>query len=172
MIRREDVYRIGTIGKPHGVKGELSVHIDDDIFDRVDADYLIFDVEGILVPFFIEEYSFRSNTKVLMSFDGINSVERAREYVGCDIYFPRNMADNDKELSWASIVEFNIVDNKSKETIGVVNRIDDSTENVLFEVTTTEGKELLLPASPELIVDIDEKQHTIVMDIPEGLLEL
>ena len=44
MIKKEDVYRIGQIGKPHGVKGELSFHFEDDVFDRTDADYLILDV--------------------------------------------------------------------------------------------------------------------------------
>ena len=55
MIKQEDVYRIGRLGKPHGVRGELSFQFEDDIFDRVDADYLILDIDGILVPFFIEE---------------------------------------------------------------------------------------------------------------------
>ena len=61
MIRREEVYKIGKLGKPHGVKGEVSFMFDDDVFDRVDADYLVLDVDGILVPFFIEEYRFRSD---------------------------------------------------------------------------------------------------------------
>lgn len=38
MIREEDVYRIGRLGKPHGVKGEVSFHFADDIFDRADCD--------------------------------------------------------------------------------------------------------------------------------------
>ena len=36
MIRQEEVYRIGKIGKPHGVKGELTLFFDDDVFDRVE----------------------------------------------------------------------------------------------------------------------------------------
>ena len=55
MIRREEVYKIGRLGKTHGVRGEISFLLDDDVFDRTDADYLILDIDGILVPFFIEE---------------------------------------------------------------------------------------------------------------------
>ena len=33
MIRQEEVYKIGKIGKPHGVKGELTLFFDDDVFD-------------------------------------------------------------------------------------------------------------------------------------------
>ena len=41
MITREELIRIGRFNKPHGVKGELSFTFTDDIFDRVDCDYLI-----------------------------------------------------------------------------------------------------------------------------------
>ena len=61
MIRQDDVYKIGRLGKPHGIHGELSLQFADDVFDRTDADYLILDVDGILVPFYIDEYRFRSN---------------------------------------------------------------------------------------------------------------
>ena len=55
MIKREEVYQIGKLGKTHGIRGEVSFLFDDDVFDRVDADYLILDIDGILVPFFFEE---------------------------------------------------------------------------------------------------------------------
>ena len=73
MIKQEDVYRIGRLGKPHGVRGELSFQFEDDIFDRVDADYLILDIDGILVPFFIEEYRFRSNEICLLKLCDIDT---------------------------------------------------------------------------------------------------
>ena len=38
MIKPEEVYKIGRLGKAHGVKGEVSFQFDDDIFDRVDSD--------------------------------------------------------------------------------------------------------------------------------------
>ena len=41
MIRQEEVYKIGKIGKPHGVKGELSFLFYDDVFDRTDSDYVV-----------------------------------------------------------------------------------------------------------------------------------
>ena len=53
MIRRDEVYKIGKLGKPHGVKGEITFAITDDVFDRVDAEYLVLDIDGILVPFYL-----------------------------------------------------------------------------------------------------------------------
>ena len=52
MIKKEEVYKIGLFNKPHGIHGELQFTFTDDIFDRVDCDYLICLLDGIFVPFF------------------------------------------------------------------------------------------------------------------------
>lgn len=88
MIRRDDVYKIGKLGKPHGVKGEITFAITDDVFDRVDADYLILDIDGILVPFYIEEYRFKNDENVLVKFEDIDTQEQVRAYTGCEVFFP------------------------------------------------------------------------------------
>lgn len=169
MIRKEEVYKIGRLGKTHGVSGEISFLLDDDVFDRTDADYLILDIDGILVPFFIDSYRFKSDSNALMKFDGIDTQERARELTGCDVYFPRNLADNDDDsISWAAIVGFDITDADSRRTIGRITAVDDSTINILFELE--DGR--LIPAQESLITAIDHQTHSISMRLPKGLLDL
>ena len=41
MIRKEEVFKIGILGKPHGINGEMGMTFSDDVFDRTDADYLV-----------------------------------------------------------------------------------------------------------------------------------
>ena len=41
MIRPEDVYQIGRMGKAHGLKGEINFQFTDDVWDRADSDYII-----------------------------------------------------------------------------------------------------------------------------------
>ena len=169
MIKQEEVYKIGRLGKSHGVRGEVSFLFDDDVFDRVDADYLILDIDGILVPFFIEEYRFRSDTTALMKFEGIDSQERARELTGCDVYFPRNLAASDDDsISWSAIVGFDIIDASTNKPVGRIASIDDSTLNILF--CLEDGH--LIPASEDLITQIDQQARTITMHLPAGLLDL
>ena len=55
MIKKDEVFKIGIFNKPHGVKGEISFTFTDDIFDRVECEYLVCLLDGIFVPFFIEE---------------------------------------------------------------------------------------------------------------------
>ena len=169
MIRKEDVYKIGRLGKVHGVKGEITFMFDDDVFDRVDADYLVLEVDGILVPFFIEEYRFRSDTTALMKFEDIDTQERARELTNCDVFFPRQLADEaEEEYTWSFFVGFDIVEETTGQVVGHIADVDESTANVLFLL----DDDRLIPASEELIVSIDQKHHRIIMHLPEGLLSL
>lgn len=169
MIRKEEVYCIGRLGKAHGVKGEVTFHFDDDVFDRTDADFLILETEGILVPFFIEEYRFRSDSTALMKFEGVDTQERARQLTGCDVYFPRQLAETDDDsLSWAQIIGFAMVDAATGQTVGSIASVDDSTENVLF--CLEDGR--LIPAAEELIVAVDTEKRVIEIELPEGILEL
>jgi 16S rRNA processing protein RimM len=169
VIKQEEVYKIGRLGKSHGVRGEVSFLFDDDVFDRIDADYLILDIDGILVPFFIEEYRFRSDTTALMKFEGIDTQERARELTGCDVYFPRNLAASDDDsISWSAIVGFDIIDASTDKSVGRIASIDDSTLNILF--CLEDGH--LIPASEDLITQIDQQARTITMHLPAGLIDL
>ncbi len=168
MIRQEEVYKIGRLGKAHGIKGEVSFQIDDDVFDRTDAEYLILSIDGILVPFFMEEYRFRSDSLALVKFCDIDTQERASELTGCDVFFPRALAEEDDTPTLTSLVGFDIIEAKGDKKVGTIAAIDDSTANVLFELE--DGQ--LIPASGDLITDINTKERTIKMEIPDGLLEL
>ena len=169
MIREEDVYKIGKIGKPHGVSGEVTLRFTDDVFDRVDADYLVLMVDGILVPFFMEEYRFRSDEVALVKFEDIDSVERASELTGCEVFFPRELADDDEgELTWSQIVGYDILDADSHKLIGRIASVDETTINVLLELD--DGT--LIPAAEEFIIDIDHKERKMFMQLPEGLVNI
>lgn len=170
MIREEEVYKIGVIGKTHGVKGELSIHVDDDVFDRVDADYLVLRLDGILVPFFMEEYRFRSEEVVLMKFVSVDTQERARELTGTEVFFHRHLAESEEEteMSMAQIVGFSIVNDADGKEVGRVENIDDSTVNTLFELDNG----ILIPATDDMVTEIDMEKRIVRMLLPEGLLDL
>ena len=109
MIKREEVYKIGIFNKPHGIHGELSFTFTDDIFDRVEAEYLICLLDGILVPFFLEEYRFRSDTTALVKLEGVDTAERARMFTNIEVYFPVKTNAEEAgpgELSWDVLRRF------------------------------------------------------------------
>lgn len=173
MIRQEEVYKIGIFNKPHGIHGELQFTFTDDIFDRVEAEYIICSMDGILVPFFIEEYRFRTDSTALMKLEGINSAEQARKFTNTVVYFPKKLAEDatdSENLTWNYFVGFQMED-INHGPVGEIIDVDTSTLNTLFVVEQA-GEELLIPAQEEFIVGIDPVKHTITVNLPEGLLTL
>lgn len=171
MIKKEEVFKIGIINKPHGVKGEVSFTFTDDIFDRVeDCDYLVLLLDGILVPFFIEEYRFRSDNVALVKFEGIDSTEKARTLTNVEVYYPVKFMDDQEEISsWNYFIGF-WVEDIHHGCLGTVVDVDDATMNVLFVIENGD-EEVLLPAHEEFILDIDRKKKILKVDIPDGLLD-
>lgn len=172
MIRREEVYKIGLFNKPHGIHGELQFTFTDDVFDRVDADYLVCLLDGIFVPFFIEEYRFRSDSSALVKLEGIDTAERARMFTNVEVYFPVKHAEEaeDVSLSWSFFVGF-LMEDTRYGVLGEVVDVDTTTVNTLFVVDTKDG-ELLVPAQEEFILGISREQKLITVELPEGLLNM
>lgn len=173
MISREEVYRIGTIGKPHGVKGEVTMAFTDDIFDRADCGYIVVLTEGIMVPFFIEECRFRSDTSALMKLEGIDTADEARRLTNAEVYFPKKYAGDDDEapLTWEWFVGFRVEDVRLGH-LGEVVAVDDSTINVLFVIEGDDGREILVPAHEEFVVGVDKRRRVLTVKTPDGLIEV
>lgn len=172
MIRQEEVYKIGKIGKPHGVKGELTLFFDDDVFDRVEAEYLVLCVDGILVPFYMDDWRFKTGETALVKFTDIDTKEAASELTGCEVFFPKHLSDREEDdLTWDEIKGFEVVD-ANHGNIGNVVSIDESTVNVIMEVETAKGNIILVPANENLIKKVDPENRRIVVDLPDGLVDL
>lgn len=174
MIRKDDTYPIGHITKPHGLKGEVVFAFTDPIFDDVDCQYLICEVDGILVPFFIEEYRFKNDTTALVKFEGIDDIDQARQVVGSTVYFEKKYVEQSgqQELTLRYFIGFSILEATDGTIVGTIVDVDDNTDNWLFVVERADGTEVLIPAHDEFITDINQTDKTIEMNLPAGLLDL
>lgn len=173
MIKEAEVFKIGKLLKPHGIKGEIAFAFDNDIFDKVDCPYLICLIDGIFVPFFVEEYRFKGSETALMKFAGFNSEDKLRRLYNIDVYFPRKYLESEEveaDYSWNYFIGFSIIDVTTGRKIGIISDIDESTINILFIVSDGEI-EYLIPAVEDFITDINNQKKILKMELPEGLLE-
>lgn len=166
MITEQEVFRIGTLRKPHGVGGEINFSFETDVWDRVEAPYLVVRTDGILVPFFLEAYRFRSDDLALVKFEGLDTVEAVSELSGAEVYFPRSLTpDNEEEeLTLEYFKGFRIVDETAGE-VGPITDVDATTANPLFIVG-----DVLIPAQDAFIQSIDHEGRILHTQLPEGLL--
>ncbi|NDV67428.1 ribosome maturation factor RimM [Dysgonomonas sp. 25] len=172
MIRESEVFKIGKFTKPHGVKGEIAFSFENDVFDRVDCPYLVCQIDGIFVPFFIEEYRFKGKETALITFEDVDSEEKAQRFSGLDVYFPRSyVAEEDihPEDSWNYFIGFTVVD-KTKGQLGTITSVDTATINTLFVVEGGD-EEYLIPAVEEFITQMDSAKKILRVSLPEGLIE-
>lgn len=178
MIDREQLIEVGTIQKLHGLNGEMTASVIDPVFDEVDnCPYLVCEIDGIFVPFFIKACRFRTDTTFLITFDGIDSQEKASSFCGAKLYFDRKCFTPEEAEEYEteteveeSYVGYTIVDTNLGE-LGPIVAIDDQTVNVLFIVEYHDST-LMIPAADDLVEAIDDESKTITMNLPQGLVNL
>ncbi len=174
MIQEDDVFYIGHITKFRGVVGEVEMNCTDDTFDSGTSEYFVCNMDGILVPFFWEEYRFKNSTTAIVKFEHIDNEQQAKQLVGAAVYYPKAaMPDElrDVPTSWQHFIGYNVFD-ALKKCVGQVEHVDERSENILMTIIDCQGKEVLIPIHPDLVLDYNIKERILVIDIPEGLLTL
>lgn len=174
MIKLSEIAEIGRFNKPHGIKGEISVSVDGNI-DLDDVKCIIVRIEGIFVPFFINSVRPKTADTSLITIDGIDSEEKAQELTNRDIYILRSdlpEKETDEDGLYASDLIGYEINDITSGNIGVIEDINDSTQNILFIVRTPEGKELYIPVAEEFILSVNPDNETVRTDIPIEILTL
>lgn len=176
MIKLSEIAEVGHFNKPHGIKGEISVSIEEDI-DLNDVKCIIIQIDGIFVPFFLNSIRPKTADTFLVTIDGIDSEEKAQELTNRSFYIlrsdlPEYEEDEEEDGFYASdLIGFEI-DDINSGNVGVITDINDQTQNILFVVKTSGEKEILIPVADEFILSIDQENQVIKTDIPSEILTL
>lgn len=176
MILESEIIEAGKFNKPHGVKGEISATIELDV-DLDCVRCVIIPVDGIYVPFFIENVRPKNGDTFLVTLDGIDNEEKAQYFANRTFYIPATdlpEADeyNDEDGFYAADLIGYTLEDLTAGKIGSVTDINDSTQNVLFVITTDSGSEVFVPVVDEFIIDIDPDKKLIHTSLPEGIVDL
>jgi 16S rRNA processing protein RimM len=173
MIAKETVRKIGYFTKPHGIKGEIGLVLSFDIFSQTGDPFVICEMEGILVPFYIEAYRSKTATVVLVKIETIHSEEAVRTFSNREVYYPIRDTDDEEPMEaggWAKYTGYAVSDERG--LLGEITAIDESTANTLWRINNNVGKERLIPVVEEWIVSVDHTKKQLNLSLPDGLLEL
>lgn len=174
MIKKEEVIKIGKFQKTHALKGELNMISDIDMEYFKDGHPLIIESDGILVPYYLESIRPKGSSSYLVKICGIENEEEASQFVNEEINILKKDAEEwleEEILDSNELIGYRIFDEESGE-IGILERVDDSTANLLFIVKDANDEEIFLPANEDFIMEIDEDKRIIIMNLPEGLIKL
>ncbi len=177
MLNKQNCINIGTATKTHGVGGELVVRpadgFDTDVFD---ADFLLLDLDGGLVPFPVESVRPKGPMQAIVKLEFCDSNEEAARLVGASVFIDSSRAEDaltdDDQIAVGMLVGFaaHEVDHGAIGTIVGLENIDDN--NPLFVIGRPDGSEALIPIVDDFIASIDAENRVIEFALPEGLLDL
>lgn len=177
MIRKDEITSIGKFLKTHALKGELNAVFDIDPLDLQPQMPLITEMEGIFVPFYMDSIRSKGHFASLVKLHGIDSEEDARQLVNKIIYLRKSdlsLIDDEvgEEGGYADDFVGFVLTDPAQGVIGTVSDVDLSTQNALFIVETPDHHTVYVPVSEEWIEEVDFDNNTIIMSLPDGLLDL
>ncbi len=167
----EDRLQVGIISSTHGVKGEVKVFPTTDDINRfkrlkevlldTGKDILTLEIEGVK---FFKQFAILK----FKNYDNINDIER---YKGKSLYVTRSNAVKlqKNEYFVADLIGMHVIDEEEKE-IGTMTDYMETGANDVYTITMKDGRELLLPAIKQCILDVDIEHKRMRVHILEGLL--
>ena len=172
-MRKEDCFYLGKIAKKFSFKGEVLLYLDTDepeLYENMESVFVEFNKN--LVPFFIENSSLHKNDFLRVQFEDVDSEEEADSILNCDVYLPLSMLPklSGNKFYFHEVIGFEIED-KRLGIFGKIVSINDSSAQPLFEVING-NVEMLIPMIDQFLVKIDRENKKVVMDLPEGLVEM
>ena len=172
-MRKEDCFYLGKIAKKFSFKGEVLIYLDTDepeLYENLESVFV--ERNKHLVPFFIENSSLHKNDFLRVHFEDINTEDDADALVGSEIYLPLNMLPklSGNKFYFHEVIGFEIED-KRLGFVGEIQSINDTTAQPLFEVLK-DGTEILIPMIDHFLIKVDRDNKKIIMDLPEGLIEM
>lgn len=172
----EELVEIGRTKKPHGVKGELKLYVDEAYFEDLLRTKVVFiRVRGTFMPYFVE--SVRSGHFVILKLEDVNNREDALAIGGKEISLRASdiIAEEDREfeiegLVYEHLVGYTIID-KEAGMVGIIDDVIEMPQQEMAEVKY-KGKDVLIPLHEDFFEEIKEQEKEIHMLLPEGLLDL
>lgn len=171
-MKKEDCYLLGKITRKHGLAGNVVLKLDTDqpqFYNKLEGIFV--EINGILVPFFIEKQQWSKEDTKIISFK--NSTESMVEQtINKNVYLPLSTLPElkGKSFYYHEVIGFSIIDQEGAD-YGIVEYVNDQTKQHYF-VSQLNGKEVVVPIIKDWILEVNRESKFIKMQLPEGLLDV
>lgn len=173
-MNQDQCFLLGKITKPFSFKGEVVLWMDvDDSADYLDVKTLWIPQQGMLVPYSVESLKPNKDRFVVRLAD-INTEEQAKNLAGKDVWLPLSeMAPlPEGKFYFHEVQGWTAVDRATGKDVGVVVHVVDQGAYPMLEVDFGEGVTGYVPLPEHVKVEANREAQTLVLDLPEGLLDV
>ncbi|OIQ21717.1 MAG: 16S rRNA processing protein RimM [Flavobacterium sp. MedPE-SWcel] len=172
-MRKEDCFYLGKIAKKFSFKGEVLIYLDTDepyLYENLESVFV--ETNKHLVPFFIVNSSIHKNSFLRVRFEDIDNEEDADNIINNEIYLPLTQLPEleGNKFYFHEVIDFQVEDERLGN-VGNIVSINDSSAQPLFEIKKGDI-EILVPMIDDFIVKIDRENKTVILNTPEGLIDL
>ena len=159
--------RIAQVLKSNGTDGGLIISFFDVAPEDIDLQEPVFIYfDGLPVPFYFEAFTPRGTNRAVVRLTGVRSLRDADELSGCELFADYFETEEEEDFTgWTVLSE-------DGRTVGIVKDYEDIPGNLCLWVARPGGEEVLLPFHPDLVQKIQDDEKTIVLQLPEGILDL
>ena len=168
----EQLLRVGVISSTHGVRGEVKVYpTTDDVNRFKKLKNVVLDTGREYMDLEISGVKFFKN-QVILKFKGIDNINDIEKYKCKDLLVHREdaVALEENENYVADLIDLKVVTDEG-QVLGYLTEVMETGANDVYVVETEDGKELLLPAIRDCILDVDLDEEVMTVHILPGLFD-
>ena len=169
----EDLFQVGIITGTHGLKGEVKVFPTTDDKERfLDLDTVLIDTGKELIEKKVQYCKFFKQF-VFVKFEGLDDINDVEKYRGCSLWVTRENAvelDED-EYFVCDMIGLKVMTDDGEE-LGELADVIQTGANDVYAVKTKEGREVLLPAIADCVLNVNLEENTMTVHVMDGLLDL
>ena len=171
-MKTDECYEVGYVQKTHGLKGEVMIMLDvDDPEDYEEMDSIFIEINGSLVPYFIESLNILGSNAIV-KFEGVGHIDKAKELVGKKMFLPLDTLDDldEGQFYYHEIIGYEVNDLK----LGILSPIVSFYELPQYGILSMvhEGREVMIPVIDEIIIKVDHEKQQLITLLPDGLVDV
>ncbi|MEY4594413.1 MAG: rRNA processing protein RimM [Bacteroidota bacterium] len=161
---------VGFVVKPYGFRGEVIIGLEDISPDDFgDVDYIFLKLEGLPVPFRVEN-SIVKNGNLILKLEDLNEEDAAKKLNGIEVYLDALVLESDDTPTYENLKGFEAIDVK-EGTLGPILNIEELPMQLIAQCEFR-GNELLFPLNDSIVTSIDTQSKRVFVALPEGLIDV
>ena len=173
-MTQDNCFLLGKITKPYSFKGEVVLWMDvDDSAPYEGVDTLWLPQQSDLVPYAVESLR-RNKDRFVVRLSDVNTEAAAKQLSGKDVWLPlTEMAPmEDGKFYFHEVQGWTAVDRITGEAVATIVHVVDQGAYPMLEVEFDNGNQGFIPLPEHVKVDVKREEQKLVLDLPEGLLDV
>ena len=171
-MKQEDTFRIGSLLKTRGLKGEFQLYVDFDGLADIKFDAVFIEVGGKLVPYFVKSVKYPQKNVGYLNLEDVDAIEKAAVLVKKDVYLPNALKPEvgEEEFTLMDLEGFIAIDETHGE-LGEILEVMEYPQQIIASIKYN-GHEVLFPLNETIIKGIDMEGGEVYVELPDGLLDV